>query len=688
MTFVDFPQEFDQFIPPFVFSRDLKNALSILELMDKNAFFVDQYAFCAFAEYYASQGDVDNIQLILKRSKNEMIEHYSWLLLKSIRKLAKSDYHLAIPSLMPLLPGAYDVDKAIRAAIELFVQDNLFDLLLEIIAAAFEDIPLYSSHLMQEMVYQKISSDRINAVWHKLNSLGITIENNFDVYKRAISSESPELITAIFTYMHQEKIPIPSSSFKNFLRLSAQQGNDQLFKTINLLCERFGFQPDSSFLRRIILPMLDWKTNPLETCNKLCATNLFSPKCVMAVVSACLHENDIHAAVAVANKNFFYFNSEEIIIRPLIHAYMATTDTVNFVRFIRIILNSISEFGAKISKDSDVEREKRACIEGILKTTFTCCGLDSSAMAGLLRTLIDHDIFLSKHTANSLIALQNVENTEIVSLLEKIGSMNDNASKNVQVSLVERHIDEMQLDKVLSILSKKTSNNQKYSLNVRTMHKFINLVIDGISNKTNKLHINSLYTKIVDNTTSKAKSLNDNPRIQFIFEPIFTEYRIDQCPMPLSLSKSFVKLSNRMIAAHLKNSNFLMAVLTFEHFIRIYGIGAMVETMFITLIEHEKYDLFQHIYQLNVKQHGEQATKIALAHAYIECDTRKRHQLAEDILKATEDLYGDRSEICEVILDFYCRRDIAKANTFVERCRKNEKFAPTKTFEEMLAKLK
>lgn len=862
-------------LTPFIISisSDIASARSVLHLMDENDYLVNQYAFRGFAEFYARHGDIDHLQQILQRCNQENAENFGWVLLQAIKELAKNNHTTHIASFLPLLPSSYNIEQTIRSAIALYVENNLTELLLDICITANIDMAQYAKYLINEMVYAKTNATEVNRAWHRLQSLNITFDTNFSVYEPAINSQSPELIEATLDHMYSNGMQMPDKVFKGLIRLSAKNGSNHLLETIDSLCQRYKFDPQISFVSEYILPALDWKANATATLSKLYATKLSNRTTLLAVVHSSLRQNDIRTALAMATTNLHPINIEPIIVGPLLRAYHVTGDTVNFVRFIRLIQSSIEVYGT--SDGANVRLEQETFIEQIIAAIVTDDQFNSSVKNEFLSALVKQGVIISNSFASELITFNNETNSQIVSLLRKLAETGetttdaDTTEDSSFFHLFEECMNRNDLDGALDVLGQVPANIPIVLNAVKMTHRFLSLVkqrvftsnnVDfvymdyynnnngGVCNNSVKREANidassnnikkgakidkneysfnrndqnhSKFVKNVKNPTNFAK-LDQNPRkvgglrpwkipqnpskigehswkvpqshqnhskiggkswkihendrnfcesgensrkipqnhqnsrkiggkswrilenyknscetdenrgksiqnaqnhnktknvqnqskvtpyhgrenhqetpentanTRLIFEPLLEQYAMQQSggivSMPQQLSIELIQLINRTISVHIKNRNFTRAIETFERIVELYGIVPMAELLFIALIENRQMEFFNQIHDIYRKQCGEEATKRALAHAYIDCEMYNRRRIADDLLAASEKLHYDRYTLYEVVLEIYqCRNNLKRAMALLDKCENVDKLMPNGRMLEILAKI-
>lgn len=672
---------------------DIDSALAKLDEMAADYIEVQKHTVYELAEFYAHRGNLDKVHEALSECAAKHVQHLGWAALVSIKALAQSGHRALIPALLPTLPAAHDIKTSVKEAIPRFIAADVADEMPAIFVAANVDMGTYAKYLMNEMVYKAATADQINRAWRSLEAVDVIFDGYFAIYAAGIHSNSPELIEAMLRHMHTNGMDMSDDSYKQLLRLSARHGPDRMLQTIDTMCQAYGFAPQISFVRRVILPLLDCEANPAKALDKLRSTKLPARTSIFAVVQVCLERNDIRSALALASVKLYYLDVDEVIVRPLISAYYSSGDTVAFVRFVRLIRESIAVFDEHRQQraqranepSTSVRCHQAQFVERIVQTVVGDQQTDEPAKVAFLVALRVHGLAISGHFAEQFIAQEVSDNAKIADLIRQLTPSAETAAR---ANAAPRHTFEQcvaakKLDEALDALRHIEPSELKRAASIKSTHKCMDLMIDRVL-KTGSVEF--LYASNAYEANKTAQS------VPFAFEPLFDEFATKHSggivSMPKSLSIKLTRLVNEAVSLHSKSGDHLAAVLAFERCVQMYGIVPLAELLFISLIKHNQMELFRRLYDGYGMRRGSDKAKAALAYAYIHCDMCKRRTDAVAVLDAGEAIFGDRGTLYEAILDVHCSQSNAeKAAALLETCRSDGNCVPTERMLDILAKL-
>lgn len=348
----------------------------------------------ALLELHAKSGNITDIEQVLNRCKDEQEEELSMAILVVINELVENGYSSHVDSLLPLLPGSYDLDRAIVNIIPQYVEQNRSELMITILLASDTNLQSHLGRLTKEMVYQTVSADQFNAIWHKLNSIGITIETHFEIYQPAVRSQSIELVEAILNHMYLKEILVDEKMIKNWIRLVSKKGLHHLSSV------SIGLQ------------------------SQLRSLGFGSRNIVFAMIKTILDKYDIDAAIEIIDK-YVYDYDNDFLIEALLNAYFKSRDAANFVRFIYV---------ANQSKMIQSKRKRFNCIQ-LIQTRYDFNfkivhkiimddRMDDKLLDKTLREMRSNGLFISRQCFNR-IATEIAEregSSKIILMLEQIST--------------------------------------------------------------------------------------------------------------------------------------------------------------------------------------------------------------------------------------------------------------------------
>lgn len=403
---------------------DINGAQSTLNQMATDSYLVDEYTLRDLTQFYARHNNMDGVNRTLAQCKAEHPDEYSWTLVLCIKELAATNQTHDIHRLLPLLRESGGVEWAIENSIARFVESGVSAIMPEIFAAVNINIVKFSKFLMIEMVHQAVPAKELHRTWTNLNAIGITISSHFDVYRAGVRSQSMLLIYAVLQHMHANGMEIKSDDFKGVIQLSAKNGIASMLRTIKELRQLYGFKPPLTFIRDRILTEFPWKNDPSKAIEQLCSAGLSARSCVLSIVNAFLIDKNIEQALNIAKQRLFYLD-DEIIVMPLIDAYVVSGDTDNFVRFIRLISDSIGIISSnKQSNDTisveDIRRKQRDFVEDVIQLTLSDRRLSRQMAKTFLISLVDDAKFLISREFFELIVEAEMIDHEDIILLRKL----------------------------------------------------------------------------------------------------------------------------------------------------------------------------------------------------------------------------------------------------------------------------
>lgn len=416
------------------FSRNLVAAEEMLSNLKATGFKPNMYTFDEFLKYYAKTGDLDGIEKTIDRVKGENIELLNRDIFKVICELAANGHTEKIDSLLAHVKPTIELRQSLQNSIKIFVERRLSSIIPKILQRADGNVKEKVKYLIEEMVRCSTPEVEFKNTIGTIEAMGITIENNFDLFKPALDGPSVDITQRLLNHMREKSMPITENVFEKLFQLAAKKDVSEVLSVVNLMCNEFKIQPQLTFVRDVILPGLKCKENPALAFAKLEATAIRQRTSSLAVVTHCLNNKDIKMAYEFANTNMRAFLGIDFIRRPLLEAFSATRDIENFVRFVRLVHDSFSQInnyhkstsngnGTPFT-ESDIQTKQKAYNDELLGTAVSSLRrTDTQLVTQLLEAFANEGLAISPAQAEKLQKHLQVESeTEIGRLLTKLST--------------------------------------------------------------------------------------------------------------------------------------------------------------------------------------------------------------------------------------------------------------------------
>lgn len=391
------------------------------------------YTFDEFLKHYAKTGDLDGIEKTIERMKEENIELLNRDIFKVISELAANGHAEKIDSLLVHVKPTIELRQSLQNATKIFVERRLSPIIPKILERADGNVKEKVKYLIEEMVRCSTPESEFKETIGVLESMGITIESNFDLFKPALDGPSVDIIRRLLNHMQEKSIPVTESVFEKLFQLAAKKDVNEVLNVVNLMCEEFKVQPQLTFVRDVILPGLKCKESPAAAFAKLQTTKIRPRTAMLAIVTDCLIAKDIKLAHDFAITNFRAFYGIDFIRRPLLEAFAANRDVENFVSFVRLIHNSflqINNYQKSMPNQSgtpfteeDIKTKQQAYIGELLWSAISNRRTDTQLVTQLLESFVKEGLTISPAHAEKVQKHLQVENeTEIGRLLKKLST--------------------------------------------------------------------------------------------------------------------------------------------------------------------------------------------------------------------------------------------------------------------------
>lgn len=395
--------------------------------MNESGFAINYYTLDAFLGAYAKEGNIDSIKATFERYKKLNIDLLNRDILRTMIELASNGFEEKIESLLPYLHTSMELKRSLRSAISMAVENNQPTAIVHILKSSDVDVATNAKYLIEEMVRRSVSVEQFEKTWQSLESIGLTIEKNFYVFKPALEAQSEEMIKRILLHMKSQSMPINENLFSKLFKLTGEKGVEHALDTVNLMCSEFNIQPQITFIRDVILPEIKANENVEYALAKLRSTKLRIRSVVIAIVNTCLNGGDIATAYRIAENNKSYF-ALDLIKKPLIKAYAMTEDTENFVAFIRLMYDSIRQssshyHSSKTLTETDIDNEQKQFVGEFIRMAVSNDVIRTKYIVSLLEAIAAHGFSITVEQVDSITKLLKVDTeSEVGTLLQKLGS--------------------------------------------------------------------------------------------------------------------------------------------------------------------------------------------------------------------------------------------------------------------------
>lgn len=358
----------------------------------------NMFTFEEFLKHYTKIGDLDGIERTIDRMKEENLELLNRDIFKVIFEMAANGHAEKIDSLLLHVKPTIELRQSLQNAIKMFVEKRLSPIIPRILERADGNVKGKVKYLIEEMVRCSTPEPEFKETIGTIEAMGITIENNFDLFKPALDGPSIDIIQRLLNHMQEKSIPVTENVFEKLLQLAAKKDVTDVLNVVNLMCNEFKLQPQVTFVRDVILPGLKCKENPANAFAKLQATKLRPRITILAIVTGSLINKDIKMAYEFARSNFRAFYGIDLVRRPLLDAFTATHDIENFVAFSRLIHDSFSHINSyhkpnlnqndQPYTESQIKMKQKEYIDELLWAAISNRRTDNQIVTQLLESYI------------------------------------------------------------------------------------------------------------------------------------------------------------------------------------------------------------------------------------------------------------------------------------------------------------
>lgn len=280
--------------------------------------------------------------------------------------------------------------------------------------------------------------------------------------------------------------------------------------------------------------------------------------------------------------------------------------------------------------------------------------------------------------------------------------------------LIELYSKMEKLDEALNMLKRVTASDKKFKLDKIKVAKLVSLMVN------NNRDFSEIEALLVAHRQGKAEH-----RI-FVFE--HTLGRLSDAGNVELVNKLFdalvqnsyieptVESTGNLVAVHIKRGDLDAAVATYERIAKEFKLVPMTMALLRKLVEDDKIDDLQRVFDVYEKSRGERNALVRLAFVFIECGKDRQARLlfehesvgniskeissectsyvkfdrldaALGLLKATEGLYCDRHVIYQTVLAIYCKKNEADKALDLWQQYTDDGMMPKQKFKDTLAEL-
>lgn len=315
--------------------------MDTLKSLKDNGYKVKLYTLKTLLSHNAKTGDMENMQKTFEMLEEENLELLNRDIFKVMCDLAVNGHEDKICSLTPKLKPKEGMKKSLSSSITMFVENKQSSIVPKILQTIDVDVKVGYKHLIQEMVRLSSSEQEFDETFKSIEAAGITVADNFDIFKPILESLSEGIVRKLLAHMKSYSVEAIESVFEKLFRLSAEKGVNQILEIVDLMCIDYRIQPRIKFVRDVILPCLNAKENPAYTVSKLQTTKISIRSVIVAIINDSLNRNDFKTAYEFATTNPGFYGID-LVKLPLVKAFANTTDILTFVSFVRVINDSFA----------------------------------------------------------------------------------------------------------------------------------------------------------------------------------------------------------------------------------------------------------------------------------------------------------------------------------------------------------
>lgn len=678
-------------------------------VLKEKGFHVNHHVLNALLIYYSKLGDIDNIKKTIERFSEEKIDLLNHQIVQSMCELAKHGYGDKIESLTTHLKPNMELSTSFQKIITSFVKDKQSALIPKIMQCIGGDQNQNIKHLVREMVRHSSSETEFNETIENIAAMGITIENNFGLFRSAINSSSVDIIGRVLKQMKSESFQITQTDLIRPLELSAKKGKGLDF--VKLMCDDLGQQPQISFVRDTILPALKFKENPSQVMKQLKATNIRPRVVSMATISNSLLNGDFKTAYNIAS-TYPNFYGIFYVKNSLLAAYKSSDNISDFVQFLRLIHDSfarINEYSSdKKYSEAEIDHQRKAFVDETLFAVVMSKSTDSNHTERILEAFAEEGIAISTSRADLIRAKLKVESdSKIDQLLRKLCSESltlkpakEQPKKHVQsnakssmisivdaVASIDSHTASGDLDSALNLMKQIRATYKTFKLNPIKLARVVELMLKKERDFTE-----------IDAVLRDHQNAKTEIRI-FIFENVMDELaksgkvelleKFIAALIKYNYIQPTVRCMGSLVNVHLANKDFEKAVTKYEELYESHDMTPMTFILFNHLIENNRSELLQRVFDIFEKSKGASTALFRLAMSFCKCGKEQQARLilqneniknlsktlahecehlvkyeniasAKTLLKATKGLACNRHCIYQTLLDIYQKENKAQ----------------------------
>lgn len=340
---------------------------------------------------YAKIGDTIALNATFEQFKKENVELLNADIFSVISDLDANGHTHQIDEFFSRLFKSLEYRYSAKSFITWSVQNRRFEIIEKLLANNADRCPLVSlaQHYLAEAVEASCTEDKINRIWHHLQTANITIESNIEAYfPAALRSSSASLVRATLHGMRSQALTIRDEHFIHLCHLESAKGPDALLDVMRLMRFDFKVRPRCTMIRDTFLPLYKCEKGAQMALAKLMTLDLSISTILMAVIARCMLDGRLDDAVDIAKtfKNHYFIATQ---YRPyLIHAAHKTKDFDNFVRFLRILRDDVERLQA-VPKSTTAQPTKEQSLEQLY---FGSAGIDEVHVV----SEIIHDVIVSQ----------------------------------------------------------------------------------------------------------------------------------------------------------------------------------------------------------------------------------------------------------------------------------------------------
>lgn len=442
--------------------RNIEAANETIAGLNENGFKINGDTLATFLRHYAKAGDVENIQKTITKFKTENIKLLNRDVLNAIYELVSNGHVEKIDLMFDYLTSNAEMQSSLPDAITLFVanqQSTVLPKILQLLDKSVDVKSLYK-HLISEMVRYVTSEEEFVATVKSIESNGYPLETNFEIFQLALKGSSEEIIRRLLMYMKKNGMKVTQVAFEKLIQLSASKGVDHVLNVVNMMCTDYRVQPQSAFIRDVILPALNASDDTTFALDKLRSTKIFIHRTITALLNNSLDKCDFKAAMDLLNSFPSFYAYNQFITQPLVKAYASTGDAQSFVRIVKIIYDNFSKTDGvrDVKRSSDVAvKKKQEFIGEMLYASIAHTLTDSKRLTQLLKAFIDQRLLTNAKYIEKIQEEQlKVEgSSQIGQLLLKLSA--DNVHLRPSIRKPRSEVDELSAADLQRILNEQRS---------------------------------------------------------------------------------------------------------------------------------------------------------------------------------------------------------------------------------------